>query len=73
MANKTIRILQDAVIDGVQYRGNDAVELDEALAKQAVKAGVADDNEAAVKYVTSELKAKPKKHKAKAEEKEEKK
>ncbi len=74
MANKTIRMLQDATIDGVPYRGNEAVEIDEALAKQAVKGGVADDNEAAVKYVTGELKAKVKKHKADAKEvKEEKK
>lgn len=74
MANKTVRMLQDATIDGVPYCCNDAVELDETLAKQAVKGGVADDNEAAVKYVTGELKAKVKKHKAKAEEtKEEKK
>lgn len=68
MATKKIRILVDTEIDGQPYRCNDAVELDEKLAAQAVKSGMADDAPEAVKYVTDALKAKVKKHGAKAEQ-----
>ena len=50
MASKKIRLLVDHPIDGQNYRANVVVDLDAALAKQLVKDGVADDNDAAVAY-----------------------
>lgn len=51
MATKKVRMLVDHKVDGVQYKANDAVELDSDAAKTLVKTGVADDSPAAVKHV----------------------
>lgn len=50
MATKKVRILVDHPVDGKKYRANDVVEFDADAAASLVKAGVADDNKAAVVY-----------------------
>ena len=48
-----VRVLVDTHIGGTQVRCNDVLELDDAAAKDAVAAGWADDNPAAVAYAES--------------------
>ena len=50
MATKKVRILVDHPVDEKKYRANDVVEFDAEAAASLVKAGVADDNKAAVTY-----------------------
>ena len=50
MATKKVRILVDHPVDEKKYRANDVVEFDADAAASLVKAGVADDNKAAVVY-----------------------
>ncbi|GEM_PF-5117697 len=62
MPTKRIRLLADTRIEEVPYRCNDLVELDDKLALQAVKDGVADDHPEAVRYLAEELSVKVKQH-----------
>lgn len=50
MATKKVRILVDHTVDEKKYRANDVVEFDAEAAAPLVKAGIADDNKAAVAY-----------------------
>ena len=50
MATKKVRILVDHPVDGKKYRANDVVEFDAEAAASLIKAGLADDNKAAVAY-----------------------
>lgn len=50
MATKKVRILVDHPVDEKKYRANDVVEFEADVAASLVKAGVADDNKAAVAY-----------------------
>ena len=64
---KTIqaRVLVDVDIQGVRYRSNQVItDIDADLAKSYVKAGVLDDDPAAVKYALGDGSQKAIKHKA---------
>ncbi len=50
MATKKVRVLVDHPVDGKKYRANDVVEFDSEAAASLIKAGLADDNKAAVAY-----------------------
>lgn len=50
MATKKVRILVEHQVGGKKYRPNDVVEFDAEAAASLIKAGVADDNKAAVAY-----------------------
>lgn len=62
MAGKSHRVIADTVIEGITYKCNDVVILEENLAK-AHKDSL-DGEKAAVDYCTKELEAKPIDHAA---------
>jgi len=51
VATKLIRLLTDKDIDGIKYRCNDLVEIDEDVAKALEDDGAADGHEIAIEYV----------------------
>lgn len=50
MATKKVRILVDHHVDGKKYPSNAVVEFEAEEAASLVKAGIADDNKAAIAY-----------------------
>jgi len=62
MASKQVRILADTTVDGIGYKANQVIEVDEKIVKNLEGAGAADSNKEAVAYCTTELGAKVIKH-----------
>lgn len=52
---KQLRILADTVVDGVTYKPNQVVELDDKVAKSIEASGAADSNKDAVAYCINDL------------------
>lgn len=52
-----VRMLVDALVDAIQYRGNQVVELPDATAKRLIENGEADGHKDAVAYCLDALKA----------------
>jgi len=50
MALKEVRVLKKASIDGVDYKPDQVISVNEALALSLIKSGTVDDGAAAVKY-----------------------
>lgn len=67
MATKKVRILVDHPVDEKKYRANDVVEFEADVAASLVKAGVADDNKAAVAYALEQNGGSVTKHEKPAE------
>lgn len=63
---KKARILADVEIDGVLYRANDVVIIDETLGAYYLELGVIDQTPEAVAYCEGELGAKARDHAAEA-------
>lgn len=55
MATKKIRILSGFPLGVAQYRPNQVVSMDAALAKALIKDGLADDSKAGIDYCLNEL------------------
>lgn len=55
MAVKNVRVLATWPLEGLLYRPNQVVQVDESKIKQAVKDGVVDAAKAAVEYCIKEL------------------
>lgn len=55
MAKKKVRVIATWSIQGLEYRPNQVVELDELLAKQGIKDGYADGSKEALRYCLDEL------------------
>lgn len=68
MARVKTRILTDTTIDGVDYKVNQVVVLDDKQAKSLEESGALDTSAEAVEYCIDELGAKPIEHKPKKEE-----
>lgn len=66
MATKKIRVLSGCSIGATQYRPNQVVSMDEALAKAFIKDGVADGSKAGIDYCLNELGAQVIEHEAPA-------
>lgn len=60
--NKTVRVLVDVKIDGIQYRANQVVDMDADLAKPLIDGNQADPTPAAIKWALGEGGAKLVKH-----------
>lgn len=67
MARVKARILTDTRIDGVDYKVNQLVVLDDKQAELLEESGVLDTSKGAVDYCIDELDAKPIEHKPKEE------
>lgn len=62
MAFKLVRILVGTRIDGIDYAPNELLEVDERIARQLVRDGVADDSKAAVDYCRDAFQANVRRH-----------